>query len=85
MKWSRREKTVIVADLKRCDMRYWKDNHRLVISHENRCIDLDVNGRRWEGSVINGKPFGFGVMFDEEGRKEYEGFMMDGLKWRCCV
>ena len=25
----------------------------------------------------DGKPFGYGVLFDEEGRKEYEGFMMD--------
>ena len=28
----------------------------------------------------NGKPFGYGVMYDEEGRKEYEGFIMDGMK-----
>ena len=80
MKWSDEEKYVIESDLNRCDMRYWKVNHRLVISHENQCIDLDVNGRRWEGGVKDGKPYGYGELFDEEGRKEYEGFMVDGKK-----
>ena len=28
----------------------------------------------------NGKPFGYGVLYDEEGKKEYEGFMVDGVK-----
>ena len=44
------------------------------------CIDLDAAGRRWEGGVRNGKPFGYGVLYDEEGRKEYEGFMVDEIK-----
>ena len=44
------------------------------------CIDLDVSGKRWEGGVKNGKPFGYGVLYDEEGKKEYEGFMVDGVK-----
>ena len=80
LKWSRREKTVIEVDLNHCDMKYWKDNHWTSIPHETQCIDLDVNRRRWEGSVKDGKPFGFGVLFNEEGRKEYEGFIMDGKK-----
>ena len=28
----------------------------------------------------DGKPFGYGELFDEEGKKEYEGFMVDGVK-----
>ena len=43
-------------------------------------IDLDVNGRRWEGGVKEGQPYGYGIIYDEEGKKEYEGFMMDGMK-----
>ena len=43
-------------------------------------IDLDTNGRRWEGVVKDGKPFGFGVLYNEEGRKEYEGFMINESK-----
>ena len=46
----------------------------------NEVIDLDSTGRRWEGSVKNGMPFGYGVIYDEEGRKEYESFVMDGKK-----
>ena len=41
---------------------------------------MDANGRRWEGGVKDKKPFGYGVIYDEEGRKEYEGFMKDGMK-----
>ena len=69
---------VIEADLKSHEMRVFVNGElkEMVDSHNN-CIDLDTNGRRWEGSVKDGKPFGYGVLFDEEGRKEYEGFMMD--------
>ena len=28
----------------------------------------------------NGKPYGYGVIYDEEGRKEYEGFMINESK-----
>ena len=43
-------------------------------------IDMNGNGRRWEGYVRNGKPCGYGMVYDEEGRKEYEGFIMDEIK-----
>ena len=43
-------------------------------------IDLGINGIRWEGSVKNGKPCGYGIVYDEEGRKEYEGFVIDGIR-----
>ena len=44
------------------------------------CVDLDSDGRRWEGGVKDGKPFGYGVLYDDEGRKEFEGFMMEEVK-----
>ena len=43
-------------------------------------IDLDASGRRWEGEVKDGEPFGYGGLYNEEGQIEYEGFMMDGVK-----
>ena len=46
----------------------------------NGCVNLDANGRRWEGGVKDGKPFGYGVLFDEDGRIEYEVFIGDGLR-----
>ena len=75
------ENRVVVADLKTHEMRVfdgddWKESEQDGVD----CIDLDVNGKRWEGGVKNGKPFGYGLLYDEEGKKEYEGFMVDGVK-----
>ena len=75
------ENRVVVTDLKTHEMRVydgdeWKENEQDGVG----CIDLNVNGKRWEGGVKNGKPFGYGELFDEEGKKEYEGFMVDGAK-----
>ena len=75
------ENRVVVADLKTHVMRVydgdeWKENEQDGVD----CIDLGVSGKRWEGGMKNGKPFGYGVMYDEEGKKEYEGFMVDGVK-----
>ena len=75
------ENRVVVVDLKTHEMSVydgddWKENEQDGVD----CIDLDVNGKRWEGGVKNGKPFGYGLLYDEEGKKEYEGFMVDGAK-----
>ena len=75
------ENRVVLADLKTHEMRVydgddWKENEQDGVD----CIDLNVNGKRWEGGMKNGKPFGYGVLYDEEGKKEYEGFMVDGVK-----
>ena len=78
--WSANGNRVFVAN--------WK-NRRLEV-YENKIltkplvtqtvVDLDASGRRWEGGVREGKPFGYGVLYSEEGHKEYEGFMVDGKK-----
>ena len=47
---------------------------------ENAIIDLDEEGRRWEGGEWNGKPFGFGCEYSEEGNLVYEGFVFEGKK-----
>lgn len=38
------------------------------------CIDLDTKGRRWEGMIRGNVPFGYGILYNEEGEKEYEGY-----------
>ena len=73
------ENKVVEVDLRSHEMRVFNENEMKESVREEGCIDLDVNGRRWEGGVKDGKPFGFGVLYDE-GKKEYEGFMMDGKK-----
>ena len=42
----------------------------------NDIIDKD-NGIRFEGSIFEGIPFGFGYLFDENGNKIYEGIMIN--------
>ena len=40
----------------------------------NRVVDLNDNGERWEGDVLNNQPYGWGVLYDSENRRTYEGF-----------
>ena len=49
---------------------------------ENEIIDLNDEGRRWEGGVLKGEVFGYGCLYDEDNGLEYEGWMIDGIK-RC--
>ena len=37
-------------------------------------LDLNDDGERWEGDVLNRKPYGWGVLYDCENRRVYEGF-----------
>ena len=40
----------------------------------NQLLDLNDDGERWEGDVLNNKPYGWGVLYDSENRRAYEGF-----------
>lgn len=71
---------VVVVDVKSREMMVLVNSARINMSFEQGIVDLDVTGRRWDGSVIEGKPFGYGALYDEEGRKEYEGFVLNGVK-----
>ena len=37
-------------------------------------LDMKEKGERWEGDVLNDQPYGWGVLYDSENRKKYEGF-----------
>ena len=79
--WSLYRRTEVIAVESLMKVRVWDGSDWKESSQDGvDCIDLDVAGRRWEGGVKTNKPFGYGVIYDEEGRKEYEGFMMDDLK-----
>ena len=43
----------------------------------NEILDLSVEGDRWEGDVLNGNPCGWGVLFDKNNHRVYEGFRID--------
>ena len=40
----------------------------------NEIVDLSGEGDRWEGDALDAEPFGWGVLYDKEGQREYEGF-----------
>ena len=39
-----------------------------------KVLDLSDDGERWEGDVLDGIPYGWGVLYDSENRMAYEGF-----------
>ena len=39
-----------------------------------KVLDLSDDGERWEGDVMNNQPCGWGVLYDSENRRVYEGF-----------
>ena len=39
-------------------------------------LDLNNEGERWEGDVLNNEPYGWGVLYDSENRRVYEGFRL---------
>ena len=43
------------------------------IEHK-QVLNLNDDGERWEGDVLNDEPYGWGVLYDKEGEKAYEGF-----------
>ena len=43
----------------------------------NELLDLSVEGDRWEGDVLDGNPCGWGVLFDKNNERVYEGFRID--------
>ena len=58
------------------------DSHELIrvngedvkgIEHA-QVLNLSDDGERWEGDVLNNEPYGWGVLYDSENRRAYEGF-----------
>ena len=43
-------------------------------------VDLDERGTRWEGDYLNGCPFGYGCIFNENNELVYTGFIFEGMK-----
>ena len=41
---------------------------------QNEVLDLNDEGERWEGDILNNHPFGWGVLYDTDNRRVYEGF-----------
>ena len=72
--------SIVISDVNTKEMRVYENNKLSTAQISMSIIDLDSSGRRWEGSVSAGHPFGYGVIYSEEGRKEYEGFMINNRR-----
>lgn len=46
----------------------------------NEIIDIEDDGGRWEGSVMNGEPLGYGSLYDANGELRYSGYIYHGCK-----
>ena len=82
IEWSRDTSRDIMVDMDSKEMVAFVDGKQMDIQCTVEVIDLDTSGRRWEGGVRDGGPYGFGVIYDREGRKEFEGFVLDEMKAR---
>ena len=64
---------VTVGDVKKRQL--LRVNRKAVSGIEhNQVLNLNDEGERWEGDVCRNQPGGWGVLYDEEGEKLYEGF-----------
>ena len=51
----------------------------------NRVLDLSDDGERWEGDVLQNEPYGWGVLYDSENRRTYEGFRIGEVSVCCGI
>ena len=83
---------IVVVDVKDRWMKVvrktWLDSQKalhndlMAASYEiehNQTLDLSDGGERWEGDVMNNQPCGWGVLYDKEGEKKYEGFRLGNV------
>lgn len=69
------EKEVVHFNISTKCIKHVNDAEIQGVSH-NQTLDLTDDGERWEGDVLNDEPYGWGVLYDREGEKVYEGFRM---------
>ena len=64
---------VVVVDVKKKEVLAAEGADLGGLKH-NDIVDLNVDGERWEGDVLNDEPCGWGVVYDKNNRMVYEGF-----------
>ena len=64
---------VIVVDMRSRQFVRVNDIDLSRMKHDE-IVDLSVDGDRWEGDVLNEKPFGWGTLYDKDNNLLYEGF-----------
>lgn len=64
----------IGVDLKKKELHVLLTDLRRMEYHQ--ILDLSVEGDRWEGDILNEQPYGWGVVYDKNNHKVYEGFRL---------
>ena len=84
--WRRNEEVVVEMSEERI-IEVSIESHQLISMNgedgsemeHNVVLDLGDEGERWEGDVLDGQPYGWGVMYDKEGEMAYEGFRIGSM------
>ena len=69
----KREGNSIVVDVNKKELLEVEGVNLSGLQH-NQIVDLSMEGDRWEGDVLNNSPCGWGVLFDKNNERVYEGF-----------
>ena len=72
------EGRIVMADVKKKELLRVDGVDVSEVKH-NGVLDLSVDGDRWEGDVLNDEPCGWGVLYDKDNHKVYEGFRLGGV------
>ena len=67
------EGRTVVVNVKKKELLRVNDVELSGLEH-NQVLDLSDDGERWEGDALHQQPYGWGVLYDKEGEKAYEGF-----------
>ena len=71
--YARSSKSLVGVNLKEKAFIFVNDSILARIKR-NQALSLSEEGDRWEGDVLDDKPYGWGVLYDNNNHMVYEGF-----------
>ena len=71
-------KGIVVVDVRKKELLKVNELDLRGVEHYE-ILDLSDEGDRWEGTVLKNKPCGWGVLYDRNNQKVYEGFRVGEL------
>ncbi len=72
------EGRIVMADVEKKELLRVDGIDVSEVKHK-QILDLNDEGDRWEGDMLNGEPCGWGVLYDKDNHKVYEGFRIGGV------
>ena len=78
LQWDNSDYSVVVVNWRKKELLRINDVDLSEVKH-NVIVDLSVEGDRWEGDVLHSKPCGWGVLYDKDNHKVYEGFRIGAV------